>query len=101
MFIKEVRVLPAAVADIESASAFYEGRQPGTSDIFWDCLLADLDLLMLCGGINAKKSGFHRMLAKRFPYAIYYRVKDDVAYIAAVLPMRRDPTWIKQQLERR
>jgi plasmid stabilization system protein ParE len=99
MFIKEVRVLRAAVADMESASAFYEGRQPGTGDIFWDSLRADLELLMVYGGIHAKKSGFHRMLAKRFPYAIYYRVKDEIAYVAAILPMRRDPTWIKQQLE--
>ena len=45
MLIKEVRVLRASVADIESASAFYEGRQPDASAIFWDSLLADLELL--------------------------------------------------------
>ena len=33
------------------------------------------------------------MLAKRFPYAIYYEIKDEIAYVVAVLPMRRDPLY--------
>jgi len=33
-----------------NASAFFEERQPGTGDIFWDSLLADLDRLMVCRG---------------------------------------------------
>jgi hypothetical protein len=41
------------------------------------------------------------MLARRFPYAIYCEIADDVAYIVAVLPMRRNPAWIKGQLEDR
>jgi hypothetical protein len=38
------------------------------------------------------------MFAKRFPYAIYYEIKDKIAYIVAVLPMRRDPAWIRKKL---
>ncbi len=41
------------------------------------------------------------MLAKRFPYAIYYEVVDEIAYVVAVLPMRRNPAWIKGRLEGR
>jgi hypothetical protein len=39
------------------------------------------------------------MLAKRFPYAIYYDIADDIAYVVAVLPMRRSPTWIKRKIK--
>jgi len=98
MAIHGVRVLREALADLMDVSAFYEERQPGTGDIFWDSLLADLDRLMVYGGIHVKIEGFHRMLARRFPYAIYYSVADDVATVAAILPMRREPKSIRDQL---
>lgn len=101
MPIDDIRILREAVADLMDGKIFYEERQPGTGDAFWDSLLADLDLLMVYGGIHAKSSGFHRMLARRFPYAIYYRVRDGVAYVAAILPMRRDPCWVKKRLDGR
>jgi hypothetical protein len=41
------------------------------------------------------------MLAKRFPYAIYYEIVDDIAYVVAVLPMRRNPAWIKKKMKAR
>lgn len=41
------------------------------------------------------------MLAKRFPYAVYYEIVDEVAYIVAVLPMRRNPAWIRNKLTKR
>ena len=31
------------------------------------------------------------MFAKRFPYAVYYEIENEIAYVVAVLPMRRDP----------
>jgi hypothetical protein len=43
---------------------------------------------------------YHRMLAKRFPYAVYYRIHSDIAYVIAVLPLRRDPKWIARRLGR-
>jgi len=33
----------------------------------------------------------YRMLAKRFPYATYYEIKDGIAHVVAVLPMHWDP----------
>jgi len=41
------------------------------------------------------------MLSKRFPYAVYYELKDEIAYVVAVLPMRRDPLWIKKRQYRK
>lgn len=33
------------------------------------------------------------MLSKRFPFGIYDEVEDDVAYVYAILELRRDPRW--------
>lgn len=38
------------------------------------------------------------MLSKRFPFAIYYELEDDVVYVYAILDLRRDPLWIREQL---
>jgi hypothetical protein len=36
-----------------------------------------------------------------FPYAIYYEIVDNIAYVAAVLSMRRNPLWLVKKLEGR
>lgn len=54
-------------------------------------LLADVDSLAGYAGIHAQIHGFHRMLARRFPYAIYYRVIDDVCVVYRILDCRRNP----------
>jgi hypothetical protein len=41
------------------------------------------------------------MLSKRFPFGIYYEVEDDVAYVYAILDLRRDPLLIGQRLRER
>jgi hypothetical protein len=64
-------------------------------------LVADIALLQLHAGTHAEHHGFHRMLASRFPFAVYYDVVDGVARVAAVLDMRRDPAWLRQELEER
>jgi hypothetical protein len=38
------------------------------------------------------------MLSRRFPFAIYYELEDEVAYVYAILDLRRDPLWIAQRL---
>ena len=57
--------------------------------------------MMLYGGIHPKFFGYHRMLSKRFPYAIYYRFEkeEDVVVVYRVLDLRRDPKKIRQSLE--
>ena len=41
------------------------------------------------------------MLSKRFPYAIYYDTSGHIASVVAVLPMRRDPLWLNDQMTER
>jgi hypothetical protein len=39
------------------------------------------------------------MFAKRFPYTIYYTISERKALVSAVLPMRRNPELISEQMK--
>ncbi len=99
--IKTIITLDEVSKDLNDGKAFYDRLAPGLGDYFWDSLMADIESLYLFAGIHNKKSGYHRMISKRFPYSIYYEVKGDIARVIAVLPMRRDPAWIVKKLKRR
>jgi hypothetical protein len=101
MIIKEVVILKEVAVDLNDGKAFYDQREPGVGDYFWDSLISDIESLIIYAGIHNRKYGLYRMLAKRFPYAIYYEIQDHNIYIVAVLPMRRDPAWIKRKLQER
>jgi len=101
MKVGDVVVLKEVADDLNDGKSFYDQRGAGVGDYFWDSLVADLESLIIYAGIHNKKHGLYRMLAKRFPYAVYYEIADDVAYVVAVLPMRRSPAWINRKLEER
>ena len=86
-----VRILESARRDLRDGYNFYERQEAGVGDYFLNSLFADIDSLALYGGIHPLRSGFHWMLASRFPYAIYYRVEKQQVVVRAVLDCRRDP----------
>ena len=99
--VKDVLVLTDAENDLDTGKEFYDLNEPGVGEYFWDSLIADIESLTIYAGIHREEFGFHRMFAKRFPYAIYYYVKNEIAYVTAVLPIRRNPAWIQSQLTQR
>lgn len=101
MKVKDVVILNEVADDFNDGRSFYDQKERGVGEYFWDSLIADIESLFIYAGIHSKKYGLYRMPAKRFPYAIYYEVNDEIAYIIAVLPMRRDPAWIKNKLKGR
>ena len=98
MRIRDIQILTEAVQDLVTGKRFYDQQQSGIGNYFWDSLLADMESLLIHAGVHRAVNGYHRMLAKRFPYAIYYEVVDDVARVIAILPQRRNPAWLKEQL---
>ncbi len=101
MMVKDVFVLTDAENDLDAGKEFYDLNQPGVGEYFWDSLIADIESLFIYAGIHRKDFGFYRMLSKRFPYAVYYYVKNEIAYVVAILPIRRNPLWIQTQLIQR
>ena len=54
--------------------------------------------LSYLAGAHRVVDGFHKTVARRFPYAIYYRVAGDCVKVYAVLDTRRNPDWIAARL---
>jgi plasmid stabilization system protein ParE len=93
-----LRILDVAEADLWRGFRFYQRNSRGVGWYFLDTLSAEIQSLHLYAGIHRKYLGYYRMLSRRFPYAIYYRVVDEEVQIWRVLDCRRDPDWIRKQL---
>jgi hypothetical protein len=96
----KIRVIGSAKNDLLEGYAFYESQEQGVGRYFLDSLYADIESLVLYAGIHEKQfQKYHRMLAKRFPYAVYYRIEAMTIVIYAILDCRRDPDWIEKRLD--
>jgi plasmid stabilization system protein ParE len=85
-------VRPLAEADLENAVQWYDEERPGLAQRF----LKDVDrsfvrlrerplqFPMVAGDVR-------RALLHTFPYAIYFRVSDEMIVVLAVLHLRRNP----------
>lgn len=95
-----IEILTQAKEDLSEGWLFYERQQPGIGDYFLDSLSADIESLLLHHGYHRRFHGFHRMIARVFPFSIYYRVSGDVIHVDAVVDQRRNPESIKRLLLR-
>ena len=94
-------VLEEAVLDLEEARAFYDRLERGVGSYFLKGLLADLAGLGKLHGIHPRHFRCFRALAKRFPFGIYYLDEATEVRVVAVLDLRRDPSWIRTEIDRR
>jgi hypothetical protein len=99
--VRELVILREVADDLNDGKTFYDQGETGVGDYFWDSLLADIESLVIYAGIHCRAHGLFRMLARRFPYGIYYEIAAEIVYVVAVLPMRRSPEWVKRRLEGR
>jgi hypothetical protein len=93
-----VQILQGASQDLLDGFRFYEGQEEGLGEYFIDGLSSDIDSLELYAAMHPRQMGYHKLLSKRFPYAIYYRVEGDVAFVHAILDCRQDPSRIRKRL---
>ena len=95
----QIRLTGAAEQDLHDGFVFYEMQQQTLGSYFLDSVYADIDSLILYAGVHAKPLGrFHRALAKRFPFAIYYEISDQIVTVVAVLDCRQNPGTVKARL---
>ena len=94
-----IQILPEALEDLHQGFHFYEGQEAGLGAYFLEQLFSDIDSLLHHAGIHPLRFSYHCAFAKRFPFAIYYRVKDDQVHVYAVLDCRRNPSWIVKRLQ--
>jgi len=94
-----IRILGSAIADLAVGRDFYDQQESGVGDYFQDCLFSDIDSLVLYEGMHRQVFGYHRLLSKRFPYAIYYRMDDDIVLVFRVLDCRMEPEKLSRSLK--
>lgn len=73
----------AAEVDVEEARAWYDGQRPGLG---YEFLLATADALRQLE-VNPKRfpiyyRGFRRVLVRRFPYKVFYRIEADAVIVS-------------------
>lgn len=97
----KVKILESATTDLTNGYWFYEKQSESLGSYFLDSLFSDIDSLKIYAGIHSKHfEKYFRLLSKRFPFAIYYRIEENIVIVYAVLDYRKSPAWIRNKLER-
>jgi plasmid stabilization system protein ParE len=94
----KVKILPTALEDLDRGRRFYARQGKSLGNYFLDALFSDIDSLELYAGIHIKVFDFHRLLAKRFPYAVYYQVDGETCIVFRVLDCRQEPEKTTESL---
>ncbi len=85
-------IRPEAEADLADAQDWYERQRQGLGAEFLLCVeevLARIDRTPEMYGEVYR--GVRRALTRRFPYAVYYRVEEDVVVVLGVFHTHQDP----------
>jgi hypothetical protein len=96
----KIRILEQAYQDLVDGYCFYEKQEDGLGTYFLDSLFADIDSLRIYAGIHSVHfDKYYRLLSRRFPFAVYYRIEDNAVLVYAVLDCRKNPAWIRENLK--
>lgn len=95
---RRVTIRPRAETDLQQAWQWYEREQPGLGHKF---LLEIRQLIQSLEHYPERATvyyrGFHRLLAPRFPYKVFYRVKVDHVIVFRVLHARQHHPHLLRQ----
>jgi plasmid stabilization system protein ParE len=87
-----ILVRPAAAADMDDAFVWYEGRRAGLGVEFLDAVDRALEAISAQPARNPViYRNTRRILLRRFPYAIYYRILNGDVVVVACMHGRRSP----------
>jgi toxin ParE1/3/4 len=93
-------VTPEAEADVAEARAWYEDRREGLGEEFVLCVEAGLEHIRRAPMASREvQSGVRRVVVRRFPYGIFYRVDPDQIAVLAVYHTSRDPRGWQERTE--
>ena len=95
-----LRILSLAEADLLRGFRFYQRQTSGVGWYFLESLNSDIESLRLYAGVHPRVFDYHRLLSKRFPFALYYDLQGEEIRVWRVLDCRRDPRWINAQLKK-
>jgi len=85
-----IKLSGGAMRDLERGCDFYRNIDTNLAIYFYDCLASDIDSLLLHAGVHASVDGWHYTFSKRFPFVIWYGIKDGLVIVYAVLDGRSE-----------
>lgn len=95
--IHQLAIHPDALADLETAAAWYEEQQPGLGADFSRTVRQAINTLPanpVIYRVRERRRQVRWFFPPRFPYRIVYRVKGDLITIIVVLhAARHDRRW--------
>ena len=95
-----IRISSDALLDLEVGYEFYERQETGLGEYFATHIRADIEGLKISAGIHRKLyRDLHRLMSKKFPFAIFYRLDEEIATVVAIVDCRKDPDWIDLHLD--
>jgi hypothetical protein len=95
-----LEITPSAIADLLESHSFYERMEKGLGTRFLAFIHADIESLLSLPERNPiTVLGLHKMLCRRFPFSIFYRIAGQTVTVYAVIDGRRDPAWISSRLQ--
>jgi plasmid stabilization system protein ParE len=96
-----IEIRNEAHLDIAEGVAFYDRQSYGAGDYFYQRIFDDIESLSETAGIHETHFGYHRKIATRHPFLIYYRLIATGVEVVAVLDGRSRPSDIDAVLRRR
>jgi len=89
---------PDALAEFKAEVAYYEGKQAGLGMAFAGEIFRIIELARLFPRIGTpEEAGVRSLVAKRFPFLIYYEIMDDKLWIWAVMHGARETGYWKSR----
>jgi hypothetical protein len=97
-----LRFLPEVEDDAISGFFWYETKSPGLGDeflrMFYACAGDISHRPLLCQKVHKE---FRRCLIRRFPYAIYFTIRNDQIIVTGLFHCARDPRTVESTLQDR
>jgi plasmid stabilization system protein ParE len=85
-------ITPEAEEDLAEAKAWYERKRDGLGEQFLLCVEAALDHIQrVPEAATEVYPGIRRVVVRRFPYGVFYRVDPDQIAVLAVYHSKRNP----------
>lgn len=89
-----VRLLPEAEQDLSEAADFLDGRLPGLGGRFLDAVGRSLNRLGHNPNVGPYiSSNLRKLVVRRFPYNLIYRIDADEVLVLAIAHHRRRPSF--------
>ena len=98
--MKSIQILASAELDLVRGYRFYEYQADGVGRYFLDTLYSEIESLGVNASVHPRFFGeYHRLLSRKFPWAIYYTVEAEKVLIHAILDNRSDPSSAQRRFE--